>query len=244
MKSRQLTVEELESRRTPSAATAFVASGVIHSAENLTNFVATEYQQLLRRAPDAAGLSGWVQATEKGLSFETVEAEFVASAEYFQKHGSDHTAWVTGLYNDLLGRAPDAAGLMGWVNFLNAGGSRLAVAQGIASSAERDAILINEDFGAFLHRPPSQAEVSALLAGLRQGGQRADVAVGLLASTEFFQDQLSDPSRFIAATYQDVLHRTPGPAEIAMWQTAFDAPNTIAMTGTDGIVIISQGFGP
>ena len=54
------------------------------------------------------------QAMKQGLSFEAVEADFVASAEYFQKHGSDNRAWVTGLYNDLLGRAPDAAGLMGY----------------------------------------------------------------------------------------------------------------------------------
>src|SRR5216683_6875969 len=99
-----LAVEQLETRELLSAATVAVTSGVVLSTEGLTDFVTTEYNALLHRPPDAAGLHAFVAQLENGGPPEAVEAEIVASNEYFRNHGSNNTQWVTGLYNDLLGR--------------------------------------------------------------------------------------------------------------------------------------------
>jgi hypothetical protein len=45
------------------------------------------------------------------------------------------------LYENGLGRAPDAAGAAGWVNYLNSGGSVANVVLGIATSSEAAAHL-------------------------------------------------------------------------------------------------------
>ncbi|HMC90452.1 MAG TPA: DUF4214 domain-containing protein, partial [Gemmataceae bacterium] len=52
-------VERLETRDVPSAATFAVASGIVHSQENFNDFVTFEYNHLLGRAPDPNGLNHW-----------------------------------------------------------------------------------------------------------------------------------------------------------------------------------------
>src|SRR5947209_5957209 len=105
-----LGVEQLDSRDLPSQATLAVASGIVNSTENRTDFIAGEYRQFLRRAADPAGTSFWLSQMQAGMSPEAVEANFVSSGEYLAARGSDPAQWLAGLYSDLLGRAPDAAG--------------------------------------------------------------------------------------------------------------------------------------
>ena len=70
-----LTVERLETRDVPSAATFAVASGIVHSQENFNDFVTFEYNHLLRRAPDPNGLNHWVFEMQSGMSPEQVEGD-------------------------------------------------------------------------------------------------------------------------------------------------------------------------
>ena len=70
------TVEQLETRNLLSRATLAVASGIVNSPEDFTNFVTNEYATLLRRAPDSDGLNHWVSLMESGMSPEAVEAAF------------------------------------------------------------------------------------------------------------------------------------------------------------------------
>ncbi|WP_442967600.1 beta strand repeat-containing protein [Rhizobium sp. BR 362] len=95
------------------------------------------YYAILARAPDAGGFSGNVAALNTGTTAVQLAAGLVGSAEFTQKYGTlDNTQFVTLLYQNALGRAPDAGGLNGWVATLNAGTSRASVAQQIADSAE------------------------------------------------------------------------------------------------------------
>ena len=138
-----LAVEQLETRDLLSAATLAVASGIVHSTENFDNFVIGEYATLLGRAPDIGGFNAWVGQLQNGVSPEAVEAGFVSSAEYILDHGNNAAQWLTGLYNDLLGRAPDAGGFNNWLNALAGGMSPSQVAQLFATSTERESILIS-----------------------------------------------------------------------------------------------------
>jgi serralysin len=72
-----------------------------------------------------------------GTPFLTAVAGFVNSAEFQNTYGAlDNTGFVTLLYQNVLGRAPDAGGLTGWLNALDAGQSRAQVVQGFSQSGE------------------------------------------------------------------------------------------------------------
>src|SRR5262249_23023276 len=149
-----LGLEQLEQRNLLSHASQVVADQIVHSPENYGNFVEQSYESYLGRTADAAGFSGWVLYLEQGGSPESVEASFVASAEYQANHGNNAVAWLTGLYQDLLGRAPDAAGLNGWLYALAHGTSPYQIALGFSNSIEREAMSITADYVQFLGRIP------------------------------------------------------------------------------------------
>jgi hypothetical protein len=216
-----LAVEQLESRDLLSAATLAVTSGIILSTENFTDFVTAEYNTLLHRTPDNAGLQAFVAELTAGAPPETVEAQIVASNEYFKNHGSNSTQWVTGLYNDLLGRGADSAGLNAWVNDLATGSSRIQVALDFTTGAEREGIIITNDYVNFLGRSPEPGAVNVWLAFLAHGHNRNDVAINILGSTEFFNLRGGDSSNFIIGVYQDVLNRIPSTTEISSWLNVY-----------------------
>src|SRR5260370_35559081 len=114
----RLVVEQLESRNLLSNATLAVASGILNSLENYTDFLTSEYRHLLGRNPDASGLNHFLGLLENGVNPETVEAQIANSDEYASDHGNTQAAWITGMYQDLLARNPDAHGLNNWLNAL------------------------------------------------------------------------------------------------------------------------------
>ncbi|WFU04668.1 DUF4214 domain-containing protein (plasmid) [Rhizobium sp. CB3171] len=98
------------------------------------------YHAVLGRDPDAGGISDLAMAFNAGTTAVQIAGVLLNSAEYAQRIGTpDNTQFVTMLYQNALGRAPEAAGLNGWVATLNAGTARGSVAQQIADSAEGQA---------------------------------------------------------------------------------------------------------
>ena len=77
------------------------------------------YQAAFGRLPDDAGLNGWADALRAGASLHDVAAGFVGSDEFLARFpnssSGDQTAFITALYQQTLGRAPDADGLAGWL---------------------------------------------------------------------------------------------------------------------------------
>ena len=74
------------------------------------------YDGVLGRAPDAGGLNYWTGQLQSGAdSLTQVAAGFMASPEFQQHYGApDPTGLVTELYQNALGRAPDASGAAYW----------------------------------------------------------------------------------------------------------------------------------
>jgi hypothetical protein len=89
---------------------AAAAKDLVSSSEYFTNLVSAFYQQVLHRQPDSAGAAFWVSQLQHGVTDEQLEANLLSSTEYVTDHGGGGSTWVTGVYNDLLGRAPDAGG--------------------------------------------------------------------------------------------------------------------------------------
>jgi hypothetical protein len=183
---------------------------------------------LLRRAPDSGGLNHWVSLMESGMSPEAVEAAFASSTEYVNDFGNDSNAWLTGLYHDLLGRAPDSSGFSHWQAQLAAGVSMATVAFDFATSLERDSMIIRADYANFLGRAASNAEVNAWVNVFQQGATRANVEADIIASNEFFADANNDPRTFITHIYQEVLQRTPASSEVDAWMNVYNQNSPIA----------------
>jgi Domain of unknown function (DUF4214) len=104
-----------------------------------------EMYAILGRAPDQAGLNGWVHALEGGASLPGIALAFISSPEGQGIYGAVptagssvavDTAFTTGLYENILGRAPDTGGLGYWVNQLQDGLPAQNEALGFIQSTE------------------------------------------------------------------------------------------------------------
>ena len=87
-----------------------VTLGLARSEEWAGLKVDEMYQNVLGRAPDAAGRRYWLDQMANGLPLEAVGVNFYGSAEYVAASGSTD-AYVTRLYRLLLERPPDQGGL-------------------------------------------------------------------------------------------------------------------------------------
>ena len=78
------------------------------------------YKAAFARTPDLGGLGGWIAGMDSGLTLEQVANSFIASAEFQSLYGasSSNGQFVTALYLNVMGRAPDAGGYGYWVNQL------------------------------------------------------------------------------------------------------------------------------
>ena len=96
------------------------------------------YRATLGRDPDSTGFLNWMNALDgQAQSIKTVAAGFVGSTEFQNTYGAlNNSQFTTLLYNNVLGRAPDAAGLAAWVNALDHGVSRADVVVGFSDSVE------------------------------------------------------------------------------------------------------------
>jgi uncharacterized delta-60 repeat protein len=81
------------------------------------------YKAAFARTPDLAGLGGWIGAMEGGSSLTQVAQSFIASAEFQSLYGANpsNAQFVTALYLNVMGRAPDTDGFNYWVNQLASG---------------------------------------------------------------------------------------------------------------------------
>lgn len=81
------------------------------------------YKAAFARTPDLGGLGGWITSMDSGLTLEQVANSFIASAEFQSLYGasSSNGQFITALYLNVMGRAPDAGGYSHWVTQLTSG---------------------------------------------------------------------------------------------------------------------------
>jgi S-layer protein len=91
---------------------------------NTVDAVIREYQAAFGRVPDQAGLNFWVnQVAANPSALSTLSTTFANSPEFESLYGATastsgmgNVALVTSLFTNVLGRAPDAAGLAFWTS--------------------------------------------------------------------------------------------------------------------------------
>ena len=102
------------------------------------------YNASFKRLPDADGLEYWINQFSSGANtIRVVASSFLGSAEFAERYGANVTdeKYVTTLYQNVLGRAPDTSGLNYWLNQLSSGAeTRYEALLGFAESAENKAL--------------------------------------------------------------------------------------------------------
>lgn len=81
------------------------------------------YIASFNRAPDALGLAYWGSVLKDGMSLVAIARSFFTQPETIAKYpwSMSNTDFVTTVYSNVLGRAPDAAGLNYWAGELALG---------------------------------------------------------------------------------------------------------------------------
>ncbi len=87
------------------------------------------YKAAFNRDPmegDKAGLGYWIGQIDKGMDLIEVSARFVDSKEFRDLYGTNPTnaQFLTKLYENVLGRTPEATGYNWWLNELNTNPSK------------------------------------------------------------------------------------------------------------------------
>ena len=142
-------------------------------------------QTYLGRAGDPAGVASWVAKLQAGASEEEVAAAFLSSPEYSAKHVTDGD-FVQSLYENVLGRAGDPAGINSWTQLLGAGTSRGAVAASFIGSPESSQRAIDGDYNDFLARVGDTSGVNSWVAQVQNGSMTlAEVAAQFAGSPEY-----------------------------------------------------------
>ena len=115
------------------------------------------YQASFDRAPDLAGLGYWMHLMENGWSLRQMAAGFMNSQEFENLYGSRAPAndvFVTKLYNNVLNRAPEAAGYAHWMDILSNGkDTQAGVLLSFSESAENQAQVIGTIQNGFQYTP-------------------------------------------------------------------------------------------
>jgi hypothetical protein len=146
------------------------------------------YSKLLRRAVDAGGRAVWDAFLAHGGSLAQVEANILASPEYFQSQGGNsNAAWLQAVYQDVLGRALDPPGQTTWGDALGSGAGLLAVAGGILGSPEVDLQTVAGFYRQFLRREPEADGLAGFTGALEAGAAEEAVLAALVGSPEYFQ---------------------------------------------------------
>ncbi|HEV3005300.1 MAG TPA: DUF4214 domain-containing protein [Pirellulales bacterium] len=164
------------------------AYSLTHSNEYFGNVIEADYQRYLGRAADPAGLQAWTVAMDAGLTDEQLEANFIASPEFYAHAGGTDRAWVDAMYFDLLGRVADPVGEAEWIETLALGVPRSTVADDFAASPEREADRIQADYQQFLGRTANEPEVVNWVNAFRSGMTNENVVTGFVASDEFYRE--------------------------------------------------------
>ncbi|XLZ68347.1 DUF4214 domain-containing protein [Massilia sp. SR12] len=102
------------------------------------------YQAAFGRTPDHDGLGYWINTLDQGYSLQSAARSFINSDEFSSRFGAktNDNEFLTALYKNVLGRAPDAEGLDYWTNTLNLGFGRDHVLAQFSESAENQAAVI------------------------------------------------------------------------------------------------------
>ena len=216
----------------------FIDGSVTFDPNSNAAAVTRLYTAALGRTPDQPGLAFWTNALQRGTALSSVAASFLDAPEYTSRLGAtSNSDFVTQIYQNVLGRAPDAAGQAFWTSNLDTNAaSRSQVVASISESNENKTATASQVSAGIWTVSDNAAEVARLydtafgrtpdLAGFTfWTGQVASGAANVLqvanafvASGEFQSTygQLGNLD-FVDTLYTNTLHRAADAAGASFW---------------------------
>ena len=169
-----------------------IAVTLTSSTEYVGDAVQAQYRKYLGRSADGTTSTGgegfWVSYISRGATYEQLAESLIASDEYFTvRAGGGNTLYVKTLYQDILGRAPDPAGLAYWVARLDAGQARSPVSASILVSTEGYQDLVRAVFQTFLRHQPDGAGLTFWTGELQSGLRDELLIASIIGSDEYLQ---------------------------------------------------------
>jgi sugar lactone lactonase YvrE len=180
------------------------------------------YYAGLARPPDFDGLMGWSSVLRSGqATLAQVAQAFVGSAEFQGRYGSlDDTQFIRQLYQNILRRQADSAGLTYWLGQIAEGASRGVVLAGFSESAEfqqsiAQEVTIERAFALLWSRMPTWTELISWTEFL----QGQDQTSTFLDSPEFagLQPGGLNHASFVGLGYQGFLRRPVDAGGQSFW---------------------------
>jgi hypothetical protein len=132
-----------------------------YGTADLTNQITQNYQDILGRAPDQAGLDYWLKQAQGGAKLSDIKNAFKTSNENLTARPEELKTQLANSYQSILGRAPDQAGLDYWTQQFQQGKSFADIQNALKSSQEY--ATANPATGGAVGGP-SQADINAYLA--------------------------------------------------------------------------------
>jgi hypothetical protein len=126
--------------------------------------------------------------------------------------GTPDQLYVAAVFEDALGRAPDAASLTYWSGQLDAGLPRAVFANALTHSPEYYTNLINADYEKYLGRPADPAGLGYWLAALQGGLSDEHLEASFFSSPEYIASKGGLGAGWVNGVYQDELGRPADPA--------------------------------
>lgn len=199
-----------------------VTGGSTPPIPDAVSFVQRQYQDLLLRDADPAGLDFWSRRVARGTtSPEGFVDELAQSPELQRSIGA-----VTRSFLGYLGRPPDPSGLAYWVGKIRGGTSSAKVDASLAASPEfqrRQAGLTDGEFvdalyADLLARPADPGGRAYWLRKLASGTSRASVVASYVTQPESIRATAPDVAVSIGTV--GLLGRAPTTAERTEWVAA------------------------
>jgi hypothetical protein len=198
--------------------------GVLAGAEADSRFIPTEAIFPGSPAFDKGIATGAPTSDERIFPRPGGPAVPPSIGAYWPQYASTATAnqiFVENVYEVLLNRAADPAGLVAATNYLKGGGTPRGLVQVYQSSTEYLDDEATTLYQRYLGRAPSATETGIVAGFLKSGTTAEQLAAALIGSPEFFQDYGGTNDGFIEGAFETVLGRTPSsPAELTAWDQA------------------------
>ncbi|HUJ14110.1 MAG TPA: hypothetical protein VL284_10015, partial [Thermoanaerobaculia bacterium] len=156
---------------------------LLSSDEYRTLLITSDYSAYLHRAAAPSEIAFWLPGLAAGLTDEPLAAAILSSPEYFALSGGTNTLWLNRVFNDLLGRTPNAAETASDLAAL-ATNARAAVARDVLTSAEARTRLVQGWFHAFLRHDADSTSLSFYL-GMLATLHDEQVMSAILGSDEY-----------------------------------------------------------
>jgi VCBS repeat-containing protein len=163
-----------------------VATGIFNSVERLNPLVTQFYQNFLGRGPDPDGLSFWVADwQQKGDPRDVVE-RILASPEFFDLGGGTNMGYIARLYERVLLRHAEQAGLDYWVGLMGPpmNETRLQIATQFYDTHEKHAVLVDFLFGEYF-QGTAAPDPTPYVALLDNGETQTQVEQAIIDSPDY-----------------------------------------------------------